>query len=204
MTPADIAATLDDLGLVVEGVERVGEGLGDVVVARVEEVTAIEGADRIRRVVVTDGAGRSRSCAAPRTSRSGDLVPLAPVGAVLPGGFAIGQRKMKGVVSNGMLCSGRELGLSEDHDGILILNDVDAAVPGGRLLDALGIEADVVFDVAVEANRPDAWCMAGVARDLAARLGLAFSVPTTADLVGRPRRGGAGRAPSRRGPPWEP
>ncbi len=53
--PADIAATLDDLGLVVEGIETVGEGLGDVVVTRIEEVTAIEGADKIRRVVVTDG-----------------------------------------------------------------------------------------------------------------------------------------------------
>ena len=57
----------------------------------------------------------------------GDLVPLAPVGAALPGGFEIGRRKMKGVVSNGMLCSGRELNLSDDHEGILRLNDV-----GGR------------------------------------------------------------------------
>ena len=60
----------------------------------------------------------------------GDLVPLAPVGAVLPGGFEIGRRKMKGVVSNGMLCSGRELGLSDDHEGILRLNDVDGATVG--------------------------------------------------------------------------
>ncbi len=104
----------------------------------------------------------------------GDLVPLAPVGAVLPGGFAIGKRKMKGVVSNGMLCSGRELRLSEDHAGILRLNDVVGAAPGVLLTEALGIEPDVVFDVAVEANRPDAWSMAGVARDLAARLGSAL------------------------------
>ncbi len=80
---------------------------------------------------------------------------------MLPGGFAIGKRKMKGVVSNGMLCSGRELRLSEDHEGILRLNDVDGAGAGRPLTEALGIEPDVVFDMAVEANRPDAWSMVG-------------------------------------------
>jgi len=183
--PAEIAATLDDLGLVVEGVEAVGEGLGDVVVARIEEVTAIEGADKIRRVVVTDGAESVEVACGAKNFAVGDLVALAPVGAVLPGGFAIGKRKMKGMVSNGMLCSGRELKLSEDHAGILILNDVVGARPGVALTEALGIGSDVVFDVAVEANRPDAWCMAGVARDLAARMGLPFAVPSTADLVAR-------------------
>ena len=181
--PADIAATLADLGLVVEVVEHVGEGLGDVVVARIEEVTAIEGADKIRRVVVTDGSDLVEVACGAKNFAVGDLVALAPVGSVLPGGFAIGKRKMKGMVSNGMLCSGRELRLSEDHAGILILNEVDGAAPGVLLTDALGIGPDVVFDVAVEANRPDAWCMAGVARDLAARMGLPFAVPSTPDLM---------------------
>ncbi len=180
---AAIAATLDDLGLVVEGIELVGEGLGDVVVARIEEITAIEGADRIRRVVVTDGTDLVEVACGAKNFALGDIVALAPVGAVLPGGFAIGRRKMKGMVSNGMLCSGRELRLSEDHAGILILNDVDGAEPGSMLVDVLGIEPDVVFDVAVEANRPDAWCMAGVARDLAARMGLAFAVPDITTLL---------------------
>ncbi len=133
----------------------------------------------------------------------GDLVPFAPVGAVLPGWFAIGRRKMRGMVSNGMLCSGRELRLSEDHAGLLVLNDVHGAAPGAALTDALGIEPDVVFDVAVEANRPDAWCMAGVARDLAARLDLEFVVPTTAELVAAASGSDAGatvRAPEA-GPP---
>ena len=187
-----IAATLDDLGLVVEGVDLVGDGLGDVVVARIEDVTAIEGADKIRRVVVTDGSGLVEVACGATNFAVGDLVPLAPVGAVLPGGFTIGRRKMRGMVSNGMLCSGRELKLSEDHAGLLILNDVEGAVPGAPLVDALGIAPDVVFDVAVEANRPDAWCMAGVARDLAARMGLAFTVPTTAELVASASGGDAG------------
>jgi phenylalanyl-tRNA synthetase beta chain len=175
--PAELAASLDDLGLVVEAIEPIGEGLDDIVVARVEEISAIEGADRIRRVVVDAGAGPVEVVCGAWNFEVGNLVPLAPVGAVLPGGFAIGRRKMKGVVSNGMLCSGRELGLSEDHEGIMVLDDIAGAVAGRSFVEALGIEKDVVFDVAVEANRPDAWSMAGVARDLAARLGLPFAIP---------------------------
>ena len=178
--PADLAATLDDLGLVVEGVDRVGEGLADVVIARVEEIAPIEGADRIRRVVVDDGTGPVEVVCGASNFEVGDRVPLAPVGAVLPGDFTIARRKMKGVVSNGMLCSGRELRVSDDHEGILVLNDNEAAVVGAPLSEALGIEPDVVFDVAVEANRPDAWSIAGVARDLAARLRLPFAIPEPA------------------------
>ncbi len=132
MTPAVVAATLDDLGLVVEGIEVVGDGLNDVVVARIEEVTAIEGADKIRRVVVTDGSDLVEVVCGAMNFAVGDLVPFAPVGAVLPGGFAIGRRKMRGMVSNGMLCSGSELRLSDDRAGILILNDVEGAGPGCR------------------------------------------------------------------------
>ncbi len=175
--PADLAATLDDLGLVVEGTEVIGEGLADVVVARVDEITAIEGADKIRRVLVDDGSGPVEVVCGAWNFEVGDLVPLAPVGSVLPGGFAIGKRKMRGVTSNGMLCSGRELRISDDHEGILRLNDVAGAAPGVPLVTALGLQPDVVFDVAVEANRPDAWSMVGVARDLAARLDLPFTLP---------------------------
>lgn len=187
---AALAETLDELGLVVEEVVRVGEGLGDVVVARVAEIGAIPDADRIRRVVVDAGDGPVEVVCGAWNFAEGDLVPLAPVGAVLPGGFEIARRKMKGVVSNGMLCSPAELGLADDHEGILVL---DAATPGGAkpgtlLVEALGIERDVVFDVAVEANRPDAWSMAGIARDLAARLGLPFAVPDPPEIpVSGPR-----------------
>jgi len=177
--PEVLAATLDDLGLVVEGVERVGEGLDRVVVARVEEIAAIEGADRIRRVIVDAGDGLVGIVCGADNFAVGDMVPLAPVGSVLPGGFEIGRRKMKGVVSDGMLCSGRELGISLDQAGLLLLTDVEGAEPGVELTELLGIEEDVVFDITVEGNRPDAWCMAGVARDLAARLGLPWSVPAS-------------------------
>ena len=190
--PADLAATLDDLGLVVEETERVGEGLEDVVVARVEEITPIAGADKIRRVVVDAGDGPVEVVCGAWNFAVGDLVPLAPVGAVLPGGFAIGRRKLKGVVSNGMLCSGRELLLSDDGEGIMVLNQVEGARRGQRFTEAMGIEPDVVFDIAVEANRPDAWSMAGVARDLAARLGLPFAIPEVDQSAVWGAGGGAG------------
>lgn len=178
--PDDVAmlrATLDDLGLVVEDVEFVGEGLDDVVVARIEEIAAIEGADRVRRVLVEAGSGPLEIVCGAMNFAQGDLVPLAPVGAVLPGGFEIATRKMRGVTSNGMLCSGRELGLDDDGTGLMIITDV-AAVPGARLVDVLALEPDVIFDVTVEGNRPDAWCISGIARDLAARLDLPFAQPT--------------------------
>lgn len=192
---SSLSAALDDLGLVVEGVEILGEGLGDVIVARVDEISAIDGADKIRRVIVEAGAGPVEVVCGAWNFGVGDLVALAPVGAVLPGDFAIGKRKMKGVTSNGMLCSGRELRLSEDHDGILVMNDRPGAVPGALLVDVLGIEEDIVFDIAVEANRPDAWCVAGVARDLAARLGVPFAVPPTSRVAEHASRRSEGGGP---------
>src|SRR5205085_7934450 len=105
----------------------------------------------------------------------GDLLPLAPVGARLPGGMEIGRRKVRGQWSNGMLCSGKELGLSDDHDGILILPA--GLLPGDPLTDALGITPDVVYDLDISPNRPDALSVLGVARDLAARLKVPLAVP---------------------------
>jgi phenylalanyl-tRNA synthetase beta chain len=178
--PDDIAvlvAALDDLGLVVEGIDRVGEGLEDVVVSLVTEVAPIKGADRIRRIVVDAGAGPTEIVCGAFNFDVGDRVPLAPVGSVLPGGFEIGLRKMRGVESHGMLCSGRELGLSDDGAGLLVLGDEIVAPPGTPLTEALGLSPDTVFDITVEGNRPDAWSISGIARDLAARLGLPFSLP---------------------------
>jgi phenylalanyl-tRNA synthetase beta chain len=171
----DLVAVLDDLGLAVESVERVGEGLDGVVVARVLEVGPIPEADRIRRVVVDAGGGEVPVVCGAWNFGEGDLVPLATVGTVLPGGFAIGARTMRGVESRGMLCSPDELGLSGGHDGILVLPEGLAA--GTPFADAMGITRDVVVDLEINANRPDAMSVAGVARDLAARLGLPFAVP---------------------------
>lgn len=169
-TPEQIREILDDLGLVVEGLDVIGEGLEDVVVARVDQIIPIEGADRIRLVTVDAGQGPLDIVCGAMNFEVGNKVPLAPVGAVLPGGFEIARRTMKGVVSNGMLCSAKELALSDDHGGLYILDDLTTAKVGAPLIEALAIQADVIFNITVEGNRPDAWCVAGVARDLATRL----------------------------------
>ncbi len=174
-----LGTTLDSLGLVVEGIEFIGEGLAGVVVARVISIAAIEGADRVRLATVDLGAPMPLEivCGA-QNYGIGDLVPLAPVGVTLPNGMEIARRKMRGVVSHGMLCSARELGLDEDHEGLLILartGSAQATLPEGirlgmELTELLGIAPDAVFDIAIEPNRPDALSIIGVARDLAARL----------------------------------
>ena len=173
---------LDDLGLVVEAIEHVGEGLDDVVVGRVLEIRPIEGADKIRLTIVDGGGPEPLEIVCGATNFAvGDRVPLAPVGAILPGGFEITARPLRGVMSNGMLCSGKELGLSDDGAGLLVLGDESPGEPGTPIMEALGLRRDTVFDITVEGNRPDAWCMSGIARDLAGRLELPFEAPEPPD-----------------------
>jgi len=175
--PEHLGELLSDLGLAVEEMQTVGEGLDGVVVARILDIRAIDGADKIRLVDVDPGDGEARQivCGAANIA-VGDTVPLATIGAVLPGGFEIARRKMRGQESDGMLCSARELGFGADHAGILQLDG--ALQPGTPLREALGIEPDVLYDLEVNPNRPDAMSVAGVARDLAARLGLPFTLPS--------------------------
>lgn len=174
---AALAGALSSLGLVVEGVERVGEGLGDVIVARVLATRTHPGADRVQLVDVDRGDGETTQivCGAFNFAVD-DLVPLAPIGARLPGDFVIGRRKVRGEWSEGMLCSASELALSQDHEGIMILGG-ESVVPGMALLEVLGVEPDVVFDLDVTPNRPDALCIVGIARDLAAKVGVPFRRP---------------------------
>ena len=181
--PADLAAALSGLGLVVEGMEAFGEGLGDVIVARVLETRPHPNADKVQVVDVDAGDGEALQivCGAFNFA-AGDLVPLAPVGARLPGGMQIGRRNVRGQWSNGMLCSGSELHLSADGDGIMIL--AEDLLPGTPLTDALGIVSDVVFDLDVTPNRPDALSVAGIARDLAAHFRVPFAIPEPPAIAG--------------------
>jgi len=179
LSPQALGEVFDDLGMVVEGIARVGAALPGVVVARVVDIQPVAGADRIRRVVVDAGGSAPVQVVCGAWNFDvGDAVALARAGAELPGGV-VTRRRMKGVTSDGMLCSERELGLGDDAEGIMVLVPPAAgAAPGSAFTDALGLEPDVVYDLAIETNRPDALCVAGVARDAAARLGLPFSLPS--------------------------
>jgi phenylalanyl-tRNA synthetase beta chain len=180
--PVALGEQMSDLGMAVESLDRIGEGLDGVVVARVLETRPVEGANKIHLVVVDAGDGQPLEvgCGAFNMTAA-DLVPLATIGTVMPSGMEIGRRKMAGVWSNGMLCSAVELGLGDDHGGILILPS--HLIPGTPFTQAMGIERDVLYDLEINPNRPDAMSVAGVARDLAARLRLPFTLPVPSPTI---------------------
>jgi len=181
-----LTEALDDLGTPVEERVRLGEGLEGIVVARVLETKTHPDADRVQLVDVDRGDGEALQivCGAFNMT-AGDLIPLATLGTTMPNGMAIERRKMRGEWSNGMLCSATEIGLGEDADGILILSET--LTPGQPLTEALGLQGDWLLDLEVNANRPDALSMAGVARDVAARLGVGFTLPEWTATAGGAR-----------------
>lgn len=177
--PVALGEEMSDLGMAVESIERLGVGLDGIVVATVLALRPHPDADRIQLVDVDAGDGQPLQICCGATNMSvGDKVPLATLGTVMPNGLRIERRKLRGEWSNGMLCSGAELGLGADHSGILILDPSLEA--GTDLRTALGIEADVLYDLEINPNRPDAMSVAGVARDLAARLRVPFALPEPA------------------------
>src|SRR4051794_22105635 len=181
---ADVVSAFNQLGLEVEGVEQPGEEITGVIAAQVLEVVQHRNADKLSLVDITTGDGVTRVvCGAPNVV-AGMVVPYAPSGATLPGPgggrFTLERRKIRGEVSDGMLCSAQELGLGEDHSGILGL-DVRTEL-GRDVREVLGLD-DVIFDLAITPNRPDAMCIVGVARELAAHFSLDFTVPEPVALA---------------------
>ncbi len=175
--PDLISEALSDLGTPVEEMTRLGAGLDGIVVARVVALRPHPNADKIQLVDVDAGDGRTlQICCGAFNMAAHDLVPLATLGTVMPQGMEIERRKLRGEWSNGMLCSSRELGVGDDHAGIWILPP--GLRPGAPLNEALGLEDDVLWDLEVNPNRPDAMSVAGIARDLAARLNAPFALPT--------------------------
>src|ERR1700676_5317174 len=164
---AEIVATLTRIGLEVEHVENPAAKYAGFVVARVIEAKQHPNADRLRVCIVEagDGAPVQVVCGAPN-ARTGMRSVFSPVGTFIPGkNITLAKGVIRGVESNGMLCSAAELELSEDHDGIIELPD-DAPV-GVTYAQYAGLN-DPVIDVAVTPNRPDATGVAGIARDLPA------------------------------------
>jgi len=170
-----VARRLTAVGLEVEGIERTGTGLGGVVAARIVTSEKHPNAEKLSVTRVDAGSGEPLQivCGA-KNYEVGDVVPLATVGAVLPGGTRIEKAKLRGVESSGMLCSAKELGLAEEASGLLLLDR--GVAPGTPIAKALALE-DVLLEVNVTPNRPDALSHLGVAREVAAALGTTLRAP---------------------------
>src|SRR5687768_14127112 len=167
LTPAALADLITSRAATVDAVESLRDDLRQFVVARVVECARHPDSDHLSVTKVDAGTGELLDvvCGAANV-QAGKLYPFARTGTKMPAGFTIERRKIRGAVSNGMLCSAREIGLGEDQDGILEL-DSDAA-PGTPLLDALPSFSDSRIVVDVGANRPDLLSHLGVAREVAA------------------------------------
>jgi phenylalanyl-tRNA synthetase beta chain len=174
MSPQELAERLAGLGSPVEELEDLAEELGDVVVARVVTAGRHPDADRLSLCEVEGAEGIVQViCGAPNV-QAGGWYPFAPVGATLPGGFTLKRAKIRGEYSNGMLCSPKELGLGEDHEGILELHGDFRA--GESFVDAVGLR-DWRMDVEVTSNRGDLLSHVGIAREAAAGLGVELVSP---------------------------
>ena len=158
---------LSHSGTKVESVQQPGKDIRGVVVAEVINVIDHPNAEKLTLVDVRTPDGEQRVVCGARNFAVGDRVPLASVGAVLPGGLEITERKIRGEVSRGMLCSAMELGVAKDHSGILVLPH-DSEL-GEDVVAALGLD-DAIFDVEVTPNRGDCMGMIGIAREVAALL----------------------------------
>lgn len=169
----EAARALTGGGIEVEGIEALGAGFSGVVVARVVGKRPHPNAEKLTLVdVITEvgGAATQVVCGAPNVPEPGRTVLWARPGARLPGGITLGVKPVKGIESPGMLCAEDELGLGDDHGGIIVLPADDPTPLGAPAQEALGLD-DVVLDVNVPANRGDCLGHAGLARELAALLG---------------------------------
>ena len=171
---SELEALFRRAGLEVASVEERGAAFDKVVVAQVLESAQHPNADRLSVCKVDDGSGTPRQivCGA-KNYKVGDKVPLALPGAVLPGDFKIKTGKLRGVESEGMMCSAKELKLADDADGLLILPA--EAVVGSPIADQF--PTDVLFELEITPNRPDWLSHLGVAREITVFTGLPLSTP---------------------------
>ncbi|MFC5746677.1 phenylalanine--tRNA ligase subunit beta [Actinomadura rugatobispora] len=190
VTGRELAARLIDAGLEVETVEQAGADLtGPLVIGRVlaiEELTGFKKPIRYCQVDVgrANGTGEPQNIICGATNFAvGDRVVVILPGGELPGGFKIGSRKTYGRLSEGMICSVRELGIGDDHDGILVLPPVPdgAEPPGTDAVELLGLRDDVL-DIAVTPDRGYALSIRGIAREAAIAYGVPFTDPAGVDL----------------------
>jgi phenylalanyl-tRNA synthetase beta chain len=155
-------------GVEIEGIEERGAKIDQVIVAQIKESSRHPNADRLSVCVVDDGSGQSRQIVCGATNyKIGDKVPLALPSAKLPNGLEIKKSKLRGVESEGMLCSGKELGFSDETAGLLILSP--EAKVGAPIADLF--PNDTILDVEITPNRGDLLSHYGLAREIAALVG---------------------------------
>ncbi|MBL0058112.1 MAG: phenylalanine--tRNA ligase subunit beta [Elusimicrobia bacterium] len=175
-TPSEIAALLLKQGFEVASITPVGGPVEGVVVARVETIQKHPNADKLKLCDVFDGTARhSVVCGAPNVE-AGKRYPFARLGAKLPDGMVIEKRALRGVESQGMLCSARELGLGDDHSGLYLLPE--EAPLGEEVSRTLALN-DVILEVEITPNRPDVLSHWGLAREIAAGLDKKVVFPET-------------------------
>lgn len=176
-TPEEIAQTLTMIGFEVEGIEYISLTFTGVVVGDVLEKEKHPNADKLSVCKVDVGNEvLNIVCGAPNVAK-GQRVPVATIGAVLKDDFTIKPVKLRGVDSHGMICSERELGLSDSHSGILVLDTEQYQM--GEPYKPVGFDEDVVFEVNVTPNRPDCLSHLGIARELACAYHLPLTLPKT-------------------------
>src|SRR5438552_3161058 len=180
-SPEELAEHLTMLGIEVEGLHKTGGQFDGVVVAQVVASDKHPNADKLSVFRVADGKGERQIVCGAKNYKVGDKVPLALPGCTLPTAkgaepFTIKVGRIRGVESQGMMCSPRELGLAEDAEGLLILS-ADAKV-GQPFAEHLGRAAgDVVYDLEITPNRPDLTSVIGIAREISARSGNPLKFP---------------------------
>jgi phenylalanyl-tRNA synthetase beta chain len=180
LSAEELAEILTAKGAEVEGIERPWDGLDGVVVAEVLEVRDHPASDKLCLARVSTGAAEREVVVGVRNMSPGDLVPLAGPGARVPSlPDPLSAREIRGVVSDGMLCSPMELGIAPTHDGILLLPS--ELTPGDDLKTVLGLD-DAVLDIEVTPNRADFLSVIGVAREVAAATGVPYTPPPV-DIV---------------------
>ncbi len=181
LTTEELGHQLTMLGHEVDAIDYEGAGIADVVVAEVVECGKHPDADKLSVCKVTDGGDELIDivCGAPNV-RQGLKTPLAKPGVTLPNGLKLRKAKIRGVVSNGMLCSAVELGLGDESDGIMEL-PADAEV-GRPLVDLLALP-DAIIDLDLTPNRGDCFSILGIARDVAALTGAALKNPGVAPVA---------------------
>lgn len=165
LNPNELANRLTMAGIEVENVVKTGDALGGVVVGEIVSLSPHPNADKLSLCIVETGRGTCPVVCGAHNIKRGDKVPLAAVGTQLPSGISIRKAKIRGELSEGMLCSEAELALGNDESGIMILSP--EAQVGQPIHLALGLE-DYILDISLTPNRPDCLSIIGVARQIAA------------------------------------